>query len=260
MKNVHLICFGISRAEWFSKAFLRHFIEHYLGLGIPGANFRLTLHCAAEDENLTWCRDWLRGYGISPFGEFDGPYDCYRFYEMNFQAMAKLPSDAWIVLVDFDELIFFPRALPEFIQLIEGEGYDLVMGRLIDRLAPEGRLIPILEKTPIWDQFSACHHVTRDILRGDDRKTCLFRNYLTPSLGHHFIREAASAKLFPETLSVYHFKWDQTLLAKLTKRLDEFDENRAKYPWYNELYNLLRSLEGDRLIIPPESAEERRSI
>jgi hypothetical protein len=110
----------------------------------------------------------------------------------------------------------------------------------------------IAENNPIWDQFPHCFRLTRDIVRGDERKTCLFRNHLTPSLGHHYVREAAAATCFPTDLSVYHFKWDSTLPCKLAKRLDQFDQNRAKYPWYGEVYNVLRSIEGDRLVLPSE--------
>jgi hypothetical protein len=254
MQNVYLVCcIGVSVVEWFSRPFLRHFIEHYLGAGIDPANFRLTLHSAEDDGSDLWCRDWLRNYGIIPIAEFGGPYDCYLFYEKNFEAMSKLPSDAWIVLIDFDELIFFPQGLPDFINTIEAGSYDLVMGHLIDRVAPNGQLLPIVEHLPIWDQFSTSCRLTRDVVGGDDRKTCLFRNYLTPSLGHHSVRQSATAKPYPSELPVYHFKWDEALPAKLAKRVNEFDQNRQKYPWYGEIYNVLRSIEAGRLVIPSET-------
>jgi hypothetical protein len=256
MQNVFLVCcIGVSESEFFSKPLLRHFVEHYLGMGILRENFVLTLHSTSTEDNIDPCVSFLSRYGLTPSAYLIEEYDCYRFYEKDFELMERLPRDAWVILVDFDEFIFFPSCLSEFIEKLEAENYDLVWGKLMDRIGRGGFLSPIQNQTPLWDQFPQSHPITRDIVRGDDQKTCLFRNYLKPNLGHHSIRNLTAARPFLECLAVYHFKWDLSLPSRIEKRIAQFDGNRVRYPWFGELYNLARQIEGERLILGEPGTE-----
>lgn len=255
MEDVHLICcIGISLQEHFSRPFFVHFLQHYLGLGIPRANIHLTLHTRdEEDPNLKYVCALLSEYEIGPRFVFVGPYDCWAFYHYNYRILDSLPAESWAMMVDFDELIFFPGALATFVTDVEASGCDVVMGRFVDRIAKNGALPEIGLKQPIWDQFPVKYPVTRRIVGACDTKTCIFRSHLHPCLGHHKVAER-DAKTFPEVLPVFHFKWDSTLALKLEMRRDQFRADPARFPWNSEIERLMAHISTNKLVIPKTSA------
>ena len=86
-------CIGVSRKEHFSRAFLRHFIGHYLGLGIQPENFLITLCAPHRGEEIDWAVNALAQYGIGVSHHLVKEYDCYEFYRSNFELMAGCPED-----------------------------------------------------------------------------------------------------------------------------------------------------------------------
>jgi len=249
LDSVKLICcIGVGEQELYSPALLHHFVHYYLGLGILPENFLLTLHAPSEEQNLGQATDYLGRFNIKASDHLLGEHDCYKFYDQNYKLMARCSAHDWIILVDFDEFLVVPASLPEFVREIEASGCNLVMGVLVDRLAPNGRLTPIKVGSPIWDQFPEKFKVTRDIVKGFDQKTCIFRNVMQPNLGHHLVsKSTVPIKVFSQVLNVHHFKWDVTLPTRLKKSLERFRKNPARYWWAGEVERLLARITDDHL-------------
>lgn len=240
-------CIGVSRHEYFSFPFLAHFISHYLGLGIKPDDFLLTLSSPQHDGDIKQVEEFLSAFEIKPAKYLLGPYDCYRFYQSNFELMAQCSPEDWIVLIDFDELIEFPLPLPLFVKELNAKRLNAATGFLVDRLAPNGEFAEILPGIPIWEQFPLKLAITRDIVEGCHLKTCVFRNYLKASMGHHIIKHQKYSRPFPDLLKVHHFKWDSTLPKRIQRTRDQFRSNPGRYHWYHEVDNLMRHIDGSRL-------------
>ncbi len=242
-------CIGVSRHEHFARPFLRHFVHHYLGLGILPKNFLITLHAPDDGEDIMWARSFLRQFGIVVSDLLIKDYDCYDFYERDFRLMGKCDPDDWIVLVDFDELVEFPTALPAYVQQVEAAEYNAVDGMFCDRFAEHYHLAEIKEGPPIWDQFPIQTEFTKEIVRGMHHKICLFRNYIQVDVGHHTVvgTRGAPLRFSHHRLKVHHFKWDATLVPKLLKRQAQFKSDPSRFFWHEEPGRILERVNDGRI-------------
>lgn len=242
-------CIGTSREEHFARPFLRHFLHHYLGLGILPQNFLLTLHAPTNGEDIAWVEGQLRQFDIQSSGHLTKEYDCYDFYDRDFELMRSCNDQDWMVLVDFDELIEFPKALPTYIDELTSVGCNAVFGQLIDRFAPNYRLAEIKEGPPIWDQFPIQTDFTKTVVQGFSGKVCLFRNYIEVNLGHHAVTGSRGPELqfSHHNLKVHHFKWDSTLVPKLLKRREQFKADPKRYHWHAEPDRILELVNDGRI-------------
>ncbi len=242
-------CLGVSRKEHFSRAFLPHFVGHYLGLGIKPENFLITLCAPRRGEEIEWAENALAQYGIGVSHHLIKEYDCYDFYRSDFELMSRCPDDDWIVLVDYDELVEFPASLPAFAHQLEQRECNAAGGVLVDRFAEHYHLAEIKEGPPIWDQFPIQARFTKDVVRGFDGKICLFRNYIEVNLGHHAVvgTRREPTKFSHHRLRVHHFKWDSTLEPKLRMRREQFKADIERYHWHEEPDRILELLNDGRI-------------
>ena len=251
-----ICCISVSASEYFSRPMLRHFVEHYLGVGIPPQNFLLTLHSTTSAMDFLPVEAYLRHFRIKSAQNFVADYDCYSFYDANYRLMKRCAPDDWVIMVDFDELIRFPKCLGEFISDLAMGDYNLAMGEIVDRIAVGGHLIPIAESPSIWEQFPVSCRITRDIALGCDSKTCIFRGNLTPNLGHHVVVNLDDAKVFPQLLFVHHFKWDSTLPLRLAKSQRQFHSDKERFFWHRETDLVLERIVNNKLAIDVSESKE----
>lgn len=242
-------CIGVSQHEHFSRPFLRHFLHHYLGLGIPPENFLLTLHAPERGADIAWVEQALARFRIPVSDYLIEDYDCFDFYDRDFRLMATCSPDDWIVLIDYDELIEFPMSLPHYAEELEAAGINAVMGTLVDRFAEHYQLAEIKEGPPIWDQFPIQTEFTKEVVQGCHQKTCIFRNYIDVELGHHAVMgtRGAPVKISHHQLKVHHFKWDATLKPKLLMRREQFKAEPQRYHWHDEPDRILAMINEGRI-------------
>jgi len=249
-RRIKLVCcIGVSREEHFARPFLRHFIHHYLGLGIRPEDFLITLHAPQRGEDIAWAEDYLARYAIGIASYLIKEYDCHDFYERDFQLMTTCADDDWIVLVDFDELVEFPESLPHFVEKLEAADFNVVGGHFVDRFAEHYHLAEIKEGPSIWDQFPIQTEFTKDVVGGFTCKICLFRNYLQVNLGHHAVvgTRGPKSRFSHHNLKVHHFKWDSTLTPKLLKRRAQFEADPKRYHWHAEPGRILERINDGRI-------------
>lgn len=242
-------CIGVSKKEHFCRPFMRHFVHHYLGLGVLPECFLITLHAPEHGEDIEYATSYLAQFGIPISGHLIKEYDCFDFYARNFQLMKACPDDEWIILVDFDELIEFPKALPQYVADLDATGCNVVMGTLVDRFAEHYHLAEIQEGPPIWDQFPIQTAFTKEVVQGCHVKTCIFRNYIEVNLGHHAIvgTRGEPIRASHQRLKVHHFKWDATLPPKLLMRRQQFKTEPEKYHWHAEPDRILELVNHGRI-------------
>lgn len=248
--RINLVCcIGVSQHEHFNRPFLRHFLHHYLGLGILPENFLLTLHAPDRGGDIAWAEQALAHFGIRVSDYLIKDYDCFDFYNRDFRLMATCSLDDWVVLVDFDELIEFPKSLPQYVDELEDTGINVAMGTFVDRFAEHYHLAEIKEGPPIWDQFPIQTEFTKEVVQGCHHKTCIFRNYINVNLGHHAVigTRGEEIRVSHQQLKVHHFKWDATLPQKLLMRRQQFKADPVKYQWHAEPDRILELVNNGRI-------------
>jgi hypothetical protein len=225
-------------------ALLPHFIEHYRRLGV--SEFRLILHTRdAQSESLREALSLLQSLDLEPADVWvTQSWNTGANAERHRAIVADLPSDAWIVSTDIDEFHCYPVSLPEFTEQLGRDGYEVVRGRLTDRVSRQFRIVPLIRNVNLLDQFS----IEADFwIRnpGDPGKIMLHRKSVLTTPGHHDYEriDGREIQVFPDVLKVLHFKWFDGVEGKYTDpALIAHHSNSWEYALYRN--NLDRNFSG----------------
>jgi hypothetical protein len=244
-KRIRLLsCAGVE----YEPALLRHFLSHYLDLGILPSHVHLILNArVADSPRLAEAAACLRELGIGPAEIWIGPYTSGAMWEKRRLLQRRFVNTGdWVISADADELHEYPGTLPGFLSECEEHGINAVQGVFIDRLAPGGELRPVSGEPSLWHQFPIEADVACSI-GGTGRhhnfagtvKMMAFTDALEPSLGGHsvlaegreeprywfgydlghlsFVRLPWFRSLLP--LRVHHFKWSRDMRRSIQTRL-----------------------------------------
>lgn len=244
-RKVRLIsCVGVEH----DLALLPHFVRYYLAMGVAPSCFHLVLNGPNGDsEAMRRARSILTAHGIEPEEVWIAPYTSDAMWEKRRTVQQRVADPAdWVLSADVDEFHEFPAPLPDFLRYCERRSVNCVQGVFIDRLAPGGELAAVAPDPPIWEQFP----VQADVM-------CPMRStepdgwwYGTVNVmasrgevrldrgGHHPLFEDKEIKFplgrqlakfpvivdapfrFAIPLRVHHFKWTDSLVTGLRRRLD----------------------------------------
>jgi len=189
----------------------------------------------------------LSKHDIRPAEIWVAPYTSATMWEKRREVQQKMakPED-WIISADVDELHEFPDDLPKFLTYCEKKGVNCVQGVFIDRLSTDGQLAPIIDAPPLWEQFPVQADVICTIRRKDMKgwengtvNIMACRGNVFPNRGgHEPLKNGTPIKYlfgrlqlakysgitkpdirFSFPLRVHHFKWNQSLMTSLKKRL-----------------------------------------
>jgi hypothetical protein len=83
----------------------------------------------------------------------------------------RVPSSAWLIETDDDELIEFPKPVREFFADADARGYSAVQGEMVDHIAADCRLPRVQADRSLWEQYPCVGNVTKGILNGETLKT-----------------------------------------------------------------------------------------
>jgi hypothetical protein len=236
-------------------------IAHYRGLGVE--SFHLTRHIESfDDPEFQRAQDVLTRHGLAFAAVHPGPWaEDLNAYLIRAQ-MRRHPSDWWVV-ADLDEFHVYERPLTDIIAACEAGGYDYVMGALLDRVAADGSLPALKPAASIWAQYPLAGLVTLRVPRAGTSKATLARGDVHLHLGQHGAqtgRQLPAAQAFAQ---VHHFKWTDSVLPRLTQRIDAYSSG----DWYltypattDESRRILKHLEanGGRIDVTAEELALRR--
>ncbi|GHC06523.1 glycosyltransferase family 2 protein [Thermomonas carbonis] len=208
---------------------LGHFLDHYRRLGVD--EFLLTLHAEASDPRAQDMLDIMASHGISPrlrTAEFNTRLKLERYRALIGEHCR--PED-WILYADMDEFHAYPVAIHELLASCDAAGYRFVRGRMRDRLAAGGQLVPMRPVPSLWEQFPFRASVTSRIRQGWDRKVCAAKpDVVFDEGGMHCLAYGhdrstnyrlthLDARGFPNLVDIDHFAWDDTLLKRIETKL-----------------------------------------
>ncbi|MBC7927290.1 MAG: glycosyltransferase family 2 protein [Bryobacteraceae bacterium] len=230
---IHLIC----TLEPARIPFLPQFVEHYLLLGVD--RFHMTLQ--VEPDMAPVSRELafhaatasLVPYGLQLTGLLKRPFNSYnlRQHHDSIQVKECKPTD-WILWADIDEFHVYPGDFRSLLRLAESMQVDYFRGFLVDRVADDGRLKAFDASQPIWTQYPRRIELAPELAPSTARKVPCARGDIELNPGNHFPRTDRALRFYSEPVEVHHFKWDQTVVGRLSRRL--MPDFRAQCPWWTE--------------------------
>ena len=236
---------GTRAEDGFSFALFKHWTAHYLDLGFSPEHWKISLYARDLDDNMGMVADWLMERGIVPVHCIpDSPlFNPLEYDEEHHRIKAALPPNEWIIIADADEFHGFPKPVSAFFDQLDVEGYDVVRGHFVDRVAADLSLPEVMDEPSIFEQFPLETRITAKITEGLCEKACAFKNHLTTSVGHHHVY-GEPRSYAPGLLKVHHFKWTKGLQGRAERHLSLKDK---RYWWQQECTRLLRYLKDDRM-------------
>jgi hypothetical protein len=196
---------------------LPHMLEHYKGMGVDS----MSIHIHSEtcnDPLISEIKKIAQSFGASiaslsvvPWAQGLNPL----LYRMSMQ---EYPDD-WFITADEDEFQVYPQDVREIIRLCEEQHYDYVEGFLLDRLAEDGTLRPVVAGRSIWEQFSLGACLTGNLLGAVANKVVLSKGHVRIGGGHHHARSGVGCPPRSIYVPVHHFKWIDGLIERLNDRI-----------------------------------------
>lgn len=244
LDRVHLVtCVGVDT----EYDHLPHFLDHYQALGLRAPNIHVTLNTDDPASlNLKKAQELLLTRAAAAPNIWIAPYTSETMWAQRREIQREhVPTDGWVISADVDEFHEYPEPLADFLRLCEKRGVNCVQGVFIDRLAPNGELVPVREDQSIHDTFPLQADVQcRVAQRGENHdwhgtvKLMAMKASILPTRGGHhpengpepvrylFGRQLAA---FPNIgqawfrflipLRVHHFKWTASMPGTLRRRL-----------------------------------------
>jgi hypothetical protein len=112
----------------------------------------------------------FEAHGITPV-VWQGNFSTYtkETFKNNLFAQ-RVPPTAWLIETDDDELIEFPKPVPEFLGEADALGYNIVPGEMVDHIAADCRLPRARPNTSLWKQYPCVSNITKEILHAKTEK------------------------------------------------------------------------------------------
>lgn len=239
-----LSCLGVE----LELAFLPHFLDHYIGLGVEPRRIHIILNASRADvPALAEARAILAARGAAEPHPWIAPYTSDAMWAERRALQARVASSRdWILNADADEHHAYPAPPAEIAAYCDRKGYNAVQGVMVDRFAADGRLAPVAPELGLAAQFPVAADAAIALFgrrRGSGLdgtvKLMLHRGDVFPSRGGHNPlagvgappRFLAGVRLaaFPGTedpafrlafpFRVNHYNWTATRAESLERRL-----------------------------------------
>lgn len=216
----------------FRPKLIEYFMDHYSKLGILNENmlFTIQINAGVNVRDLRRVTDILSSRGTY-FDVFLGNWSSEALmYHQSHKLLHCTKEIDWIVVADSDEFHEYPgNNISRFLSVIDAEGYNLVNGIFLDRLAHDGTLQDLGENENLAKKFPIGCRLHLLFNLGTPKKVMAFKGYLRINRGHHRLalcwywnrrsylhltpwktcppERHFALKPFTKRLNVHHFKW-----------------------------------------------------
>jgi hypothetical protein len=248
---IHLIC----TLEPLRIPFLGQFVEHYVHLGVEQFHLSLQLE-PTEDPNESTRAEReanriLAKYDLALRSILVKPFSSFALREHHDKLKRKHCREAdWVVWSDIDEFQVYPGEFRSLLDLAASYKIDYFRGYLVDRVAESGKLQPFDPAVPIWGQYPRRFRLTSGRANRMSHKVTCAKSVVQLTPGNHYTISARPLTYYSEPVEVHHFKWDTSVVSRLTRRLQpDFQE---QCPWWVESKEILEFIEQNEGSIAPD--------
>ena len=186
---------------------LPHFLKHYARFGVG------EFHIAAPGHLADYIAAASKDYAVRQYNNVNVA-DSFIGGVSAVTAMRQLSQAAgeWVVIVDLDEFVEFPGALPQLVANIAAEGANVARGIMIDRFAIDGQPTAFDGNSDLPALYPVKARFTQNIMGGVDYKGVIVRGHLESRGAHHIF---ADEMLYSEVFEISHYKWNDLALARV---------------------------------------------
>jgi len=135
----------------------------------------------------------------------------------------------WVVIVDLDEFVEFPRDIRQIVSAAERDNANVVRGMMYDRFALDGKLVDPEQQMDFIRLFPIKARFIDRVMHGWDYKGILVKGHLRAAIAHHTFE---GENLFSEVLEIAHYKWITGAIDKLKSATHIVED--AGIPWHIE--------------------------
>jgi len=212
---------------------IKHFVEWYM----PRVDrMHFTINCNDPQPAV----DLLATYGIEPAFLWTGEYQTrgLRYYRDRMRRDC-VPNNEWCITVDCDEFQnWYPK---EHLT----EEHNLATGVMVDMLHPSGVCVPMKDNPFLLEQYPRKCFATQKIGKSWITKIAAMKGHELEAFGEGggltYINPDCTVRTVPKIVEIFHFKWDDTTLARMQERADRY--KRLGIEWHGLSSNLVEYLE-----------------
>jgi hypothetical protein len=113
-------------------------------------------------------------------------------------------TDEWVLVVDIDEFVEFPRPMGDIIAAAEAEGANVVQGIMYDRFSADGQPHGFDSSSNLASLYPVKTRFIRDVMKGADWKGVLVKGDIRPAGNFH---NWEGQIVHSQIIEISHYKW-----------------------------------------------------
>jgi hypothetical protein len=178
---------------------LGHFLAHYRKVGVTD------FFIAVNDKFRSVVAGYSHSYNITIFDEVDvsdtviGEVSAVTELRHRHQG-----SDEWVIVVDLDEFIEFPKGIDDIIKQAEIENSNVLRAIMWDRFSRDGRVRGFDSTSDLEQVYPIRAPFIKNVMEGADYKGVLVKGLLKSWAAHHIFEQERICSL---VLNLSHYKW-----------------------------------------------------
>jgi hypothetical protein len=254
LNKITLTCVMGVDPDKFDLNLIYHFVHHYRKMGIE--KFFITVNADTVEKTQEGIKI-LKDCNIEPQNVWIGEFlETPKMAQLN--ALQEKVTTDWILAVDSDEFVRLDQEmLKKLIDDCESKGYVACTGQFVDRLAANKRFLSVSKECNLYERFPVEDNILQkytnekkrlnQTLYALDYKCFLFKNNgYKSSNGQHFLcykravdiangrDRLESQYYYPDWFKIDHFKWTETCVHRISKRLETFAAD-PRCSWTDEI-------------------------
>jgi hypothetical protein len=194
-------------AVYHDARLLGHFLAHYHKAGVT------EFFIAVNDRFRSTVAGYSTSYNVTIFDELDvsdtviGEVSAVTELRHRHQG-----PDEWVIIVDLDEFVEFPKNLDDIIKHAEGENANVVRATMWDRFSKDGLTVGFNSSSDLSQVYPIRAPFIKNIMQGADYKGVLVKGLLKSWAAHHIFEEEKICSLI---LDISHYKWTEGAIDRL---------------------------------------------
>lgn len=182
----------------------------------------------------------------------DRIFDWEKVTELYNTIKSEKPNDWWVI-ADIDEFHLYPfDDLKKSIFNCEYEGWTIMRGGFIDRIADNGEFVELKKEENIFNQYPNMGFFRYPLSKACPNKICVMKGHVELTTGQHYAKidghttwrwqgwnHPLIAPIDFYSVQVHHFKWDKSCIERI-KSVASVKQDYSYSDEYGLMYESLK--------------------